>query len=159
MSSAETAHFSALPVRLWQRRRRRGARAARRAGRAASATPAGGCPAGSPCAGTAGGVVNAGSGGRMRGMRGDGLGQLLRGGAGLFLPGGGGAVVDQRAHGELGEPAVDAGPHLVGGDQPDALGQAGEAVGVLLVGPALGQRGVEQGADRLGVRALRAARR
>ena len=38
--------------------------------------------------------------------------------------------------------------------RPDALGQPGEAVGVVLVRPALGERGVQQGADRLGVGAL-----
>ena len=89
------------------------------------------------------------------GHRADRLDQLLRRGARRLLAGGGGAVVDERAHGELGQPAVDAGPHLVGGDEADALGQPGQAVRVVLVRPALGERGVQQGADRLGVGALR----
>lgn len=50
---------------------------------------------------------------------------------------------------------MDSGPHLVGGDQPHTLGEPGETVGIDLVRPALRQCGVEQGADRLGVRALR----
>ena len=71
-----------------------------------------------------GGAVNAGSGGRMRGISPIALTSSSGVVHGGLLAGGGGAVVDERAHGELGQPAVDAGPHLVGGDQADVLGQA-----------------------------------
>ncbi len=88
------------------------------------------------------------------GHLGDGPYQLVRGGAGALLAGGGRAVVDQGAHGQLGEAPVDPRPHLVGSDEPHPLGQPGEAVRVVLVGPALGEGGVEEGADGLGVGAL-----
>lgn len=51
-------------------------------------------------------------------------------------------------------PRWTAGAHLVGGDQTDVLGQPGQAVGVALVRPALGERRVQQGADGLRVGAL-----
>lgn len=54
---------------------------------------------------------------------------------------------------------MHAGPHLVGRDQADVLGQPGQAVRVVLVRPALRQGGVQEGTDRLGVRALWCLRR
>lgn len=51
---------------------------------------------------------------------------------------------------------MDPRPHLVGGEQSDALGKPGKTVGIDLVGPALCQCGIEQSADRFGVCALRA---
>ncbi|MGX1119376.1 hypothetical protein RKD37_004739 [Streptomyces ambofaciens] len=50
---------------------------------------------------------------------------------------------------------MDAGPYLVRRDQTDVLGQTRQTVRVALVRPALGERGVQQGADGLGVGALR----
>lgn len=71
------------------------------------------------------------------------------------MPGSGGTVVGERPHRQFGQAAVDAGAYLVRRDQPDVLGQTCQTVCVALVRPALGERGVQQGSDGLGVGALR----
>src|SRR5690606_18998532 len=85
----------------------------------------------------------------------DRLHQFLRRGTRRLVARGGRTVVGERAHRQFGQATVDTGPYLVGRDQPDVLRQAGHAVGVALVGPALGERRVEQGTDGLRVGALR----